>query len=425
MFVNFVFILLEIKKKNGYFAIPTIFLYTFFLFLLSKYGLDLIGYIDIREADLFSNIYLPIEIIIKTISIYVIVLNFFYMVFSNSTITINIKKWRTNETISKLSFYLMVCLSPLVLFFLLRQLINVLLNGYLSIFNGTLITPIYEQLLFRALYFLYVIIIASKPKKKLFLQSSVLFFLILTLDLLQGQRGLFLSFFTITLSFYFSFYKKKTNITSMLFIFLVFVLVSQSILVLRQSYNSQNLLNAFLDFFNQNGVSTYVISYSIYLQKDLMEITNLFIFSPITDFFYRLVFGRNVFYQGQTFLLLNSSTYLGYHLTYLINRAAFLNGNGTGSSFVAEILLINIPYLINILYFMYFYFIKFINKLALKFDVFRSLFVLLSVQFIYSPRSSYIKSFSDFFLIIIIYTFVALVANFINSKKIIVNSNIL
>lgn len=423
LFFNFFVILYLTIKKHGIFNIYTLFVYTFFLFLLSIYFFDLFNLADLRQSNLFSRIYLDSKNVIKSISVLIIVINCFYIVSSNHVSKNVLSKWKSYMPYSDIAFKLMLLLSPTIFIFLYNQLLVILSSGYISIFNGVLRLSIFEQYIIRLYYFLYIFVIAFKPKKKVFLISSLLFYSITFLDLVQGQRGLFLSYLLVSVILYFSYYKVKINLRSILLVFLAFILLSQFILSFRQGYSSGNIFDIIKDFHLQNGISTYVLSYSIRFSDSLNEITNWFFLSPINDYFYRLFIDRGSFYSGQSLDLLLNSNYLGYQLTNIINQAAFLYGNGTGTSFVAEILLLDNIFLSIIFYIIYFRFFTFIYKLTNKYKIIRPIFVLLSIEFIYSPRSSYIKSFSNIILIILFYYIFNFVIKLIYKEKILVHKS--
>lgn len=243
-----------------------------------------------------------------------------------------------------------------------------------------------------------------------------MFYITLLFDLLQGQRGQFLSFLIVTLILYFSYYKSKLKLRSLLSIFIAIVFISQITLYIRQNFTSVSLFGNLLDFINQNGISTYVTSYSIYFKDELTQISQFYIFSPITDFIYRILIDRSIFYQGQTIELLNATNYLGHHLTYFVNEAGYINGNGTGTSFVAEILLVDNILLMNFMYFFYFYIIAKILRIIKKRPFFRPIYILLGIYFIYSPRSSYLKSISDVILLFIVMSTLLLLKTMLTNK---------
>jgi hypothetical protein len=394
-------------KTSGFTSIYSLFLSLCFVFNYSRIFLDLLSDFEIKYSDLFSRIILTnnTQIILLFLMIFFLLagtISFcIYYKKTSFSIPTNLKYVNTGKKLIK---FLML---PLLLVYV-KQLYFILTNGYISLFNGDLLrnTSVIEIILPRLMEYSFYIFLAGVPTEKQFKKYSLIYILLMLFHALKGQRGSFMLLLILVLWYYYKVYNKKLKFNRLISISIPPLLLSQLLIFTRVNKDLSNY--SFLDvpynFILQNGISVNVSAYVIQFYDSGMKSVGVpYFFAPLHDYFYRLFIDRSVFYEGRTDKLLEVSNYLSNQLIYFINADAYYFGNGTGSSYLAE--LFDLGGVIGgaiILFFL----TKFILQFEFKsnynrFFLFLSPIVLM--KFVYIPRDSFLKIIDDLGLVIIIY----------------------
>lgn len=403
----FIFSFYVSVKISGFTSIYSIFLSLCFVFNYSRIFLDLFSDYEIRNSDLFSRIVLTNNTLIILLYLMIFFLlagtMSFCMFYKKKSFSMptNLKYVNTGKKLIKL------LVLPLIMVYI-KQFYFVLSNGYISIFNGDLLrnTTAIEFILPRLMEYSFYIFLAGVPTEKQFKKYSLIYALIILIHALKGQRGSFLLLLVLLIWYYFKVYNKKLKFNRLLLITIPVILFSQVLVLTRVNKDLSNysFLDIPYDFLLQNGVSVNVTAYVIQFNDLGLKSLNVpYFFAPLHDYIYRLFIDRSIFYEGRTDKLLEVSNYLSNQLIYFINPDAYYFGNGTGSSYLAE--LFDLGGVIGgaiILFFL----VKFILQFEFKSN-YNRLFLFLSpivlMKFVYIPRDSFLKIIDDLFIVIIVF----------------------
>ncbi|UNC93563.1 O-antigen polysaccharide polymerase Wzy [Candidatus Contubernalis alkaliaceticus] len=413
--VMFVVIYIYVVKKSGPLGTYSIFLATSFIFLYSRIVLDIFKLLKFEESVLFSRIVLNDLTVIIVIECLLFSLLFsflaFLMFFRKSGWE---KKISTNTSLEKISMWILFILAPLVILDASLKIYFVSQYGYLSLFDGLFVqNPVYRLLGYvsRSYIYLFYVFLSSHPTKANFKKTAGLFILITLLDMLAGKRGEAMILLLIVLWYNFNFYNGKIKLNQIILAIGSVVVFSQLTLMLRSGFSNISFLDGFLSFFELNGMSIYVLGYVVELRGLFVNEGLPYFLSPIYDLFLRILGNSAVFYQGNTLELLESTNYLGRQLTYFINPGAYLNGHGTGTSYIAEFY--DFGGLVGVagLSFLVIVFVLNLENMMHKNRFYFMVFLAVLYRFIYMPRDSLLRFLSDLVPMGVIYISIVLITH--------------
>ena len=379
-----------------------IFLGTSFLFLYGRIFLDFIGLCDFRILNLWENSYLnDYQTYTLLIVCFIFLLStswsWVFYVFLSPTLQSKDRKNFEKVAVCKVGNIIQYCFWGIILLLSLKYLITIKLvreNGYLFIYNGGLAAYKFPLLLrVKTLAeVLFPVLLYYKREKKSVLSNSVLFMFVQSFSLLTGQRAPAFTTFILLIWLY-SRYYKSIHWVSLTAIIIGSICVIQSVLLWREGKYSSSLLFSFL---YSQGISLLVIAGTI---RHLPYFTNNipFFFGGVTNFLQQLIFHN--WGDGQNIERIMYGNYLADHLTYKISPEAYLRGNGTGSSIIAELYELSNGDLI-IFFLVSFIIILLIFILAnyMYKNVFAFVYIYyLLFSFIYSPRGMLLECFKYIF----------------------------
>ena len=322
------------------------FLGTYFLFLLSRIFLDIINIYDFSITTGFSNysydLYTQKKILMNVfLSLWSIHLG--YLIKNRKTKSFKVVGIKNNNLI-KIGLIIFIMTLPLFYYDIIQNLQLVLSSGYLALFqdygNQQSIIIILAKPLNQIGLYLFILGNPSKPKLKgiLFLYLTVLF-----TQIIIGQRGEVLSQILMLIYIISLLYDIKIRLFKI--ILFMFLLISLAIFIdgLR-TYRGVGIdKEIFKYFLIGQGVSIQVLGYSIENEQLLNDykIINLFaeLRSLLTSVIHRLI-GTKSEITRNAYNSMVEFGHLGLKISYLINSTKFFNGQGLGTSFIAEIYLI-------------------------------------------------------------------------------------
>jgi len=408
-----------------------VYLFTFFLFLLSRVFLDIIGIGDFRILNLFQQAYLSERdsvVLLKTLIVYLLGNTAGWMTFrilsknSDSLLYFsNEPKFAFNDIIYNL-FYLFTSLYFIKVFYMVRIALE---YGYISAVFGGIIANYQYPLFLRGVgsisEWLFILNLFYNRDEKRFKKVSMFYLFTLFFRSFTGQRGGPMLFLLVVIWIYNNYYH-KIKIRTASICALVVVVFSNLIYIVRSSnsYTSSIFNMKILDFFVDQGISITVVGNTI---------KNLSLFNNKKPFFLGYFYDFFDFSTGGeiTDKIVNKS-YLGDHLTYMIAPHRFIDGYGTGTSQVAEFYeLVNGN--LFLLFFTGFAFLLFvsliINKTYKNVYWFTLSFYTL-YYFFFSPRDSIGKVFGKVLPIILVFILVSLINGLLyddrNKKKIVIHN---
>jgi len=200
-------------------------------------------------------------------------------------------------------------------------------------------------------YFLFMLFLASHPKKKLTYVALFLVLIMETIILNSGDRGepvclLLTVIFYVThrLNIEPDFLKNKKLAIILLLIFLPFgIYILEAIKYVRKDeLMNLSLFSAFTEFFKSQGVTFNILVYVIEFKNEIKGlVTGSFIFGQLKGYLTQNVLVRTVFgiplISGNSVAMALSGFSFSSTISYIVSKISYLNGVGAGSSYLAEL----------------------------------------------------------------------------------------
>lgn len=352
--VVIVFCLQQIKER----FLLLLFEATIFTFLMTRLILpdlfstgyiaeDVDGTIRMFDADTLRFIYTTLAI-----SICGVYLGFAIIpAQEESTIRLYDTSTEYVSSIRRMSKWLSYLCSLFYAAIIVEKGLFVIHNGYFELyadFESNLPTVIHKL---SSLYIaLFSVFLATFPTKQEARRPILLYLLIATLSLMTGSRTMFMLALVFVLFYYClrnivtpeeQWLSRKAIIA--IVIALPVILGGMFLLAFVRTESevaAGSLIDIFINFFYQQGVSAQVIGLTYELQ-DLLDDGRIFSFGQIIDnfnknFIYQLM-GKAVEYRQQTPEMALYGHSLGNTLTYYVKYKSFISGGGLGTSYIAEV----------------------------------------------------------------------------------------
>jgi len=385
--------------RKDWSSLAYLFNLTFIVFLLSKPFVDLFGYQDALSINsliisTFSEV--KYNLILTYIAVSYSLINI-GLIFLSDRVTFPIY----DERIFNLSKRVIIISTPLVIYKYYLEIIYLINNGYLSLFTGGLRDVNYGNFIIANSHSIFIagffLLIASNPKLESSKWYLYLFLAVSLLDALKGARGLFV----LPLLYYFWYVnaKKDTGIsrnTKLKIIIVGFVLVISSQLAvdlrMKNSDYKVDIFESIATFFYQQGNSLNVVYFSE-LYRDELNSNNKsipFVLEPVI-FPYLYIYHKNELSQGQTDEAVAIRPNLNHRLTYMLNPRYYINGGGLGSSYIAELAVMNLIYVIIGSLLIPMGVILLVKGLKYRMVLFLSYYLIAHILFL--PRASLIPNF--------------------------------
>ena len=351
-----------------------LFLVAFFVFILGRIFLDILGLSDFAQTIWFTVHVFSENIqkeILETITLSLVCLHcgalFALGILSNKDV--NYSTWHNKELIKKIGFFLFFI--SVIPYFLnvLVQVLYVFKHGYVSLYSAkelivqNPILRIFDDF-YKIGFFLYL---ATLPSKKEIRIPVIIYCTILGLTLLIGRRGtVFTEILTII-----AYFGLRDEIKFKRFAFIVLSLIPLALVV--QIIRSSGDLNTFdanpkevlENFIFEQGGSSKILGYTFEFEKEL-DGGLKYLFDPVVVGLKNGTFGRMLLKPvpvGQSLEVINSRYSLAHMISYKANPDIYLSGNGLGTSFVAEFYIAGRYWGVALLSFiMFFGFVYFIGR---------------------------------------------------------------
>ena len=318
------------NKTHGLFHLITIFNSIFFLFYSTKGLLHILDIIHFSEVFKFFQIHInPInQYYLALIPLVVVSLVNTTVLFTNK---INYKSRTRQLSILQPAIRIFWLSLPLTFYRGFIQFKHIVVNGYLSLYDGSMKGIDFNLFITLSSYlteFSFAAIVASNPSKKQFIRYSILFLLIKLLDLLGGRRGQFFTLLVFIVWFYNKTYSKiRVNIITALlsFISIIFIVFIRNYDNFSSIAENEVILKTIFGEFTNTHL---ILGYLLHFGYQTIHPSPLLILGAPLQF---------IPFNGQTLEYLKSTFGLGHHLTYYLSSNSYFNGEGIGSSFVAEL----------------------------------------------------------------------------------------
>lgn len=337
---------------NKSFDLYLVFLVVFFVFLLGRVFLDILGQNNFAQTIWFTDYVFNIDTQFKILQL--LIVSLLFMQFAALLVLLLYYKreelpkessWKYKRIIKKIGLYLFYfALIPYIIS-IFQQIIFVLNYGYVNLFSSStlIVNNPLLQLSDDILKFGIYLFLACYPTKKEIKVPLIIYFILLGITLFIGRRGVVFTEI-LCLIVYFSF-RKDINLKFKTLIFSGITIITLSLLVgLYRSdsrfnimdYNIVHMLNNFT--FEQGG-SSNVIGYTIVHEKEIEKDFGYLvdpILYPLKSSFIANLFGVKPAIRGQSIAVIRDRHSLSHTLSYTVNPKLYLDGNGLGTSFIAE-----------------------------------------------------------------------------------------
>lgn len=406
LLIIYVWSIYSAVKEAGFFNLYVIFLFTLGLFLYSRIFLDILGLYEWYWATKWSDFYFPAHTQYRILSFLIYTLFFTHLgvLLGRCYLSYRQIQFSYSPFLDKCSTVLFFMAVPGTFTKYLIELKFILSKGYLAVYDGTLNNltyPLWTTGAGTLMESAYCLFLASKPTKKKFFMISTIFFMLKIVDVMKGGRAkLFLP--VIFLSwYYYSFFKNTTSVSfkKVLLFGLGGILIAQILVQFRMGNDVviDNMGNLLTFFFAQQGVSLLVLGYIIYYEP-------FFVNQGAPYILYPLVFWDS--FHGQTVDYAQSTISLGHKLTYFLSSEAYLNGEGVGSSHIAEFWDLGwIGAMLMCL--MLGYGIRYFEKIVRESRVVMYLAFIIVPTIVYMPRASFFPSLKEVLVSLLIYCTIA------------------
>lgn len=259
-----------------------------------------------------------------------------------------IKKEKNLYKISNFLFKITIIIS---LFFLFKEVKEILKNGYMSIYLNENSRNIFEKIILNSPFILYCINLSTGYHRKIFFENTFLILIFIFLDILKGGRGLALSYFLTISIYYYFIIKNNTKISIIKIVLLTFFLSLVSIMIgnFRSDLNLLNkkIFQDIVEFFTSQTITCSLLTKSIEYKELLINKISIFVPWSKEIFFYNIS-------ETKSFNTIISMT---------LNKEMFQNGFGLGGNPLAELyIFLSNEIIFFLIFLIYIFFIlKYIN----------------------------------------------------------------
>ncbi|MEZ8379133.1 O-antigen polysaccharide polymerase Wzy [Vibrio splendidus] len=406
-FVIYAFACVMSVRYSGYVSVFSIFLILSFVFNYGRIFLALFTNYEMEYTDLFFTTYIyketQIELLQLVIFCLLASLFAFFLYYRKSKLSIS-----HSPELMKVGSLLMLFSAVPLSFNYILEFRYIISHGYLSIFTGEMSrnTHTFLPTLFPRFFTIgFMLFLASIPPISKFKKMAFFYLVVIFLSALKGQRGEFFLNIIYIVWYFHSMYSVKFSLKKGLLIVSFLLVFSQLALFFRSGIEA-NILDVPYEFIRLNSISINVPIYLIQYKDELIRNGVPYIFAPIHDYFYRIFVDRAVFYAGPSPELLEVSNYLSYHLIHFVNETAFYMGNGTGTSYLAEVYDLGGLYFGSIVMFFLTLFALFWEKKAFSSRYFNFMSFIVLSQFMYMPRDAFFKIVDNIIIYSLIYLIV-------------------
>lgn len=338
-----------------------IFNITFFVLLLGRYFLEMLSGKDYSIN--FSNDITKNTILLLFISLVALYIgkNFFELCKKrwnqNRQLKVNKKKVEEKKEkiiyvrqIARIMFFITFSMTFAIV---LEQAIFVQQNTYIALYTEfqTQIPSIIHKIAETNFIFLMIYLFTFPGKKETFIVIAI-YMVYLIISVLTGDRAALvigILIFFIYFIYRERYFKKERYFTKK--VIAVIVILGIGLIIFLSCYNTLrnnipiedfNPFNQFKQFFIDQGGSVNIISYTQYYKDELPDTNSSYAFGPFINYIKYgtlsriLGFGQE-YYDTNTEEMALYGNNLGATISYLVMPERYLNGEGLGAQYIAEI----------------------------------------------------------------------------------------
>ncbi len=324
------------SRETGVLNLYVMFLLTLGLFLFSRVFLDIFGLFEWYWATKWTDFYFPIHTRYRILSFLIWTLLFTHLgaLLGKRYLGYKQIEFPHSPFLNKLSTALFLVATPGTFTKYIIELKFILSRGYLAVYDGSfddISYPVWTAGSGTLMETAYCLFLASRPSKKKFFIISSIFFVLKLADVMKGGRSRLFLPVIFLVWYYYSFLKPNSSVSlKKILLFGLGGIFFAQVMVQFRMGNSiilDNMGDLVTIFFAQQGVSLLVLGYMVYYEP-------LFINHGAPYILYPLVLWDS--FNGQTVDYAQNTLSLGHKLSYFLSPEAYLDGEGIGSSHLAE-----------------------------------------------------------------------------------------
>jgi hypothetical protein len=405
------------------------FLTLFFIFILSRILLDLLGLDSFPKTSFFSSYVYSDIVVLKILEILLLSLSFLNLGFIlNSKNSISLRPQFQSSRLLKAASILFLILGFFPVVFKLISIVLVVFNhGYLVLFTSPELVdqPVIISI-FSTFFSIGFILFHLSGGGKGSLVINSIFISLIIFELLVGKRGTVITQLLVLMWFFAVVYRNFFSIKSLVLIAIIIITLSQLVLMFRGGA-SLLLLQSFL---HQQGVSVQVLGYVVdrnISERYVFKSTDVFrpVVQRVDRFTYKIT--------GETYSLNpveRMNKYNNYSMVIAndVDSNKFQLGFGIGGSYLAELYLIWGLWGIVIMNFILGFFLARFEYIACRSRLSLAISVLILPSIIYLPRGYLLNflnnSFSHLILILFVFGLYYLLKSKSKRREVIENSDV-
>lgn len=348
-----IFAIILLHKTVRYISCIMIFIAGFILFNCGRIILSILDYKIITESDkyifyTFSNETINNVLSLLGCSISACILG--YLSNRNRKKPQNISKEKTKRlnstsTLFKKILKRIILISvPGLIYKSLYELSLIHTYGYNILYIETPPAPLFARISWGIFSTLFPMLFLFPLSKNEFKKTVIFFFIVSFCSFLKGTRGTLLMPILFFTWYYYTFYTQKDISLKKILIALIGVsILAYSMLLLREDGNNDfsgiKIMQLINDLFQSQGVTYVVLGNYLDYSNTFIHQTNWYILHPIINTFFWF-FVPAFRETGQSFEVAKQTFSLDDQIMYSIAPELYLNGVGYGSSYIAELQLL-------------------------------------------------------------------------------------
>lgn len=390
VFGIYIIVLLKSIRKKGPLWEGTIFLYSFFLFLLARIFLDFINVKSMYVSDRYAWYTISEKTTEIILTSYIIFLLVFYivLVFSKEEHSVSYGKYRFRygslPGLEKITGIILMILLPVgIIYKFYLNLTQSYLANYQFSGGGPSIVALLSYFAEYTIPVYFCTIPKSRNRKVIFAMVALYYLM----QSLQGQRSAILLIAVFFLWYALSvgkIFKARTVVFSGSFL-VVFTVIITYIREATGYFSNQNIFVKML--YSAGGTHMVFANYIDYRSRIINDIP-LYFLSGLIQPFNRYFFNRAAFSQGRNAIMAATSFSLDHKLMYALAPAAFESGRGFGSNFITEFWAYGGFLGVIILSFLFLKFVQFVEKKSYRQRIWFIFQFYMLREFIWCPRGT-------------------------------------
>lgn len=340
-----------ILHEKGFYSLQS-----FFWISLWAFGLSRFTFYILDIADFMNYPYSIIGVFHWTEPVTILIMNYYliFIIMFTFVGTASLNKQNKNylsatykdtlvtsslfKNVKKQLYFFFYASAPFAAAFYIMQTLVIRSVGYTSVFTHA---ASYNNFLLTIFVYIFnicfMLLCTFRDTKIKFTKISILYFIITSIQLLQGSRGRVIITGMVLLLLNYKLYGSKIKVRWLILFSILGIPVLVAMFYIRNglAFSPNSIVRVYEEFFL--GLSSSLNVPVLYLQvrESLESNAYPYILDPIVRI-WQVFTHFDIYQHGQTLEMLNIRYNLAHHLTNAISTSFYLAGNGLGNNFIAE-----------------------------------------------------------------------------------------